>query len=563
MLLEKITDETLKEIEKVQDYTLEELRKCFEVSNDTSKPNCTFFLLKIRSNAKELVQDFYNALVNAKLEKIKDITIRGPSVSFNFNLALYGNEIISTILDKKQNFGKSTVGKGKTVLVEYSSPNIAKIFHIGHFRTTVLGNFIKKLYNFCGYKTVGINYLGDWGKQFGLVLLGYERYGSEEELNLDPIKHLFDVYVAINKEAEDNEEVDAQAKKIFEMMENGNNEKYLELWKYFREISIEKYKKLYKKIGVEFDEYSGESLYEKKSKEAIQKFDFAVKKEDGSIYLDLDEDNKPNVLKSDGTTLYLTRDISAALDRVERYSPDKMLYVVSSEQKLHFEHLFKALNKLDCKCKNIEHVMYGMVSGMSTRKGTVKFLEDIIEIATNVMLDEINSNPKKAAQIEDIQYTALTLAISTLVVMDFSAKRIKGYKFEVEKRAKNVSGTGSYIQYAHCRLVSIENKNSEVDPDEASPLVVSELDDAAILNILYKLIWFEKTVLLCLDDYEPSRIVTYLNDLCGYLNSKNNELKVKGVENEKAKARLRAFKCARIVIGNALRLLGIDPLNKM
>ncbi|WUR04049.1 arginine-tRNA ligase (RARS1) [Vairimorpha necatrix] len=560
MILEKIIDNIIDEIEKAYTFTKEELRSCLEVCNIKGKPNCTFFLLKIRQNAAEITNDFYTSILNANIKYVKDVTARGPSVSFNINIIPYGSEIISTILEKNESFGKNNIGNNKTVVIDYSSPNIAKIFHMGHFRTTILGNFIKKLHNFCGYNAIGLNYLGDWGKQFGFVLLGYEKFGKEEELKNDPIKHLFDVYVKINNLASEDPTIDTQAKKIFEMMEKDNNEKYLKQWAFFRQISINKYKELYKKLGVEFEEYSGESKYEKICWDEIKKLDFLITNPDKSVCVDLGKEKNPVVLKSDGTTLYLTRDYSAALDRIKRHKAEKLIYVVSVEQKEHFEDLFSVLKKAKVNCE-FEHVQYGMVKGMSTRKGTVKFLEDIIETATDVMLKQIESEPERRAAIEDVKETALNLAVSTLIIMDFSAKRIKGYEFDVEKRAKNVNGTGSYIQYAHCRLKSIEIMNKDLDIKKEIDTKFIEQEE--IQALLYKLIWFEKTIVSCLEDLEPNKLYTYINDLCAYTNSINKKMMVKGVDSDIASVRLNVLKCARIVIGNALRLFGLTPLNKM
>lgn len=563
MLLDEIIDNLLNNIENITNINKKELKSCLEIICSDQKSHCTFFFIKIRSNPTDVAKEFYKALISNTISGLKNVTIRESSVSFNIDIFIYIKKIIKCILHKKEKYGNNNVGNGKKVVLDYSSPNIAKIFHIGHFRTTILGNFIKNLHNFCGYKTVAINYLGDWGKQFGLVLLGFEKFGSEEELKKDPHKHLFEVYVKINKEAEKNENINLEAKKIFELMENENDLKYLDLWKRFRDISIEKYMHLYKKIGVEFDEYSGESFYEQKSKKLVKELEFAVTNKDGSIFLNIDEETKPLVLKSDGTTLYMTRDIYAALDRIDRFNPFKLIYVVASEQTLHFEQLFKIVKKLKGETSKLEHVKYGLVSGMSTRKGTVQFLEDIIIVAKEVMLKEIKSNPEKAAKIDNIEETALNLAVSTLVVMDFSAKRIKGYEFDVEKRAKNVSGTGSYFQYAHCRLKSIEEKNFNIDTEEIENINENFFDNELICKLFYKLLWFEKVIFMCLEDHEPSRIVTYLNDLCCYVNSINSKLKVKGEEINVARPRLIAFKCARIVIGNALRLFGLKPLNRM
>ncbi|EOB13372.1 Arginyl-tRNA synthetase, cytoplasmic [Nosema bombycis CQ1] len=592
MILDKIVDEIIEKIEKATKMDKKVLKRALEVSSMSNKPNCTLFLLRIRKDAKDFAENFYNEIVDANIEIIKDLTLKGlepkdqsvtnknidlkdlslsskptkdngPSISFNINMKLYFANILKMISEKKEDFGSNKLGEGKTILIDFSSPNIAKIFHIGHFRTTVLGNFVKKLYLFCGYKTVGINYLGDWGKQFGLVLLGYKLHGSEEELENDPIKHLFDVYVKINKDVENDPTLDDKAKEIFMKMEKEKNEEYLDLWKKFRAKSIEKYKKLYKRMNIEFDEYSGESLYEEKGKQIVETLPFLVEKKDGSKAVDLGKLGMPMIIKGDGTSLYLTRDIAAVVDRCERFSPEKIIYVVSSEQNLYFEQLKATVKKMGYDEKILQHINFGLVSGMSTRKGTVKFLEDIIDLATDVMKDEINQNPEKAAKIADIDYTALQLAISTLVIMDFSAKRIKGYEFDVEKRAKNVNGTGPYFQYAHCRLNSIQERNSHLSIEDLSSIDFDLISNDDVFQIVYKFIWFEKLIVCCLDDHEPSKIVTYMQDLCGTINFIVDKYKVLGVEEDLAKSRLLVLSCAKIVLGNALRLLGCNPLLKM
>lgn len=561
MFLDKILEDVVEEIEKLKILTKEQIRTCLTITNVSGKPHCTLFLPKLEFQNLD-INDLYSHFKTAKFLLIKDFTTFKSSISFNINLIPYSYEILTTILEKGEDFGRNNIGNGETVVIDYSSPNIAKIFHMGHFRTTILGNFVKKIHAFCGYKAVGINYLGDWGKQFGLVLLGSQRFSNPEELKTDPIKYLFNVYVQISQAKATDPSVDVEAKKIFEKMEKGTDSSLLDKWSHFRELSINKYKELYSKLGVEFEEYSGESFYEKTCQDDIKKCSFLIKNSDGSVCLDLGKEKNPLVIKSDGTSLYLTRDFSAAKDRIARYNPKKLIYVVSSEQKEHFEDLFATLRKAEI-FDNLEHVQYGMVSGMSTRKGTVKFLEDIIDIATDVMMKQIDANPEKKAQIKDVSATALNLAVSTLIIMDFSAKRIKGYKFDVEKRAMNTKGTGIYIQYAHCRLKSIEDMNKDIDLNKDIKIDSKCLEQEEILNLLYQFIWFEKVVISSFKDNEPNKLFTYVSNLCWLTNSYNSSLKVKGEEPSVAKTRLQVLKCARLIIGTTLKLFGLTPLNKM
>jgi arginyl-tRNA synthetase len=558
-MFNEVIDEVVQEVAKRSKFSAEEIRACMEMCSQDTRPDITLFIIKISQSPQEDADQLLKQLREASLDIIEDIEARGPSVTFNINKRRIFSSILEHIQDRAETYGHSDVGRGRRVLVDYSSPNIAKVFHVGHFRTTVLGKFIVNLLKASGYEVVGINYLGDWGKQFGMVLLGYEKYGSDEKLQLDPLRHLFDVYVQINQDAKKDPSVDGEAREIFRRMEEEEDPMYLGIWSKFRELSIEKYKKLYKRLDIEFDVYEGESMYNKMGREIIEECPLVRVDEDGSRVFDLGELGNVLVMKSDGTTLYITRDIAAARERIARYSPEKIIYVVSNEQNRHFEQLFGAMRQMGYDPDMFLHVNYGMVQGMSTREGNVHFLEDIINTATDIMKKEILSNEEKASVVENIDETARILGISALLVMDFTAKRIKGYKFDVERRTKNVSGTGPYLQYAHCRLKSIEDKNA-LDCTKVNYALVATPD---VLRLSYKLLWFEHIVERCLGDYEPSRIVTYLQDLASTANVMVGRLRVKGTEEELAKARLLVLSSIRTVLRSGMRLLGITPLNRM
>ncbi|KAL6122298.1 Arginyl-tRNA synthetase [Nucleospora cyclopteri] len=553
----KIVDQVVDLLVKNSKFTREEIEKLLIKTNSDKKKDFVIFFGSLTDKPEEIALEIKKSLENINQRIITDIEASKTSLSFNLNKKEFFGEILKTIIEKENSFGSNQIGNGETVVLDYSSPNIAKIFHVGHFRTTILGNFIKNLFNFSGYKTVSINHLGDWGKQFGLVLLGYEKYGSAEELEKDPLMHLFHVYVKISKEKEIHDE----AKEIFRKMEEENDEKYMKQWNYFREISIKKYKELYKLLNVEFDSYSGESFYNESAKEFLKTTNLAKADEDGSKYVDCGKLGNALISKSDGTTLYLTRDICAVIYRMQTYNPSKIIYVVSSEQELHFKQLFCIAEKLGYDKKIFKHVNFGLVKGMSTREGKVHFIEDVIEIATNVMHDFI----KDKNNIVDKQTVALTLAISFLLVCDFSAKRVKGYTFNIEQRAKTEKGQaiGPNLQYTHCRLVSIERKNDENNSIDYKTINYDLIAEKCVEDLMYKLLWFEHVVELCLNDYEPSRLVFYLQDLCSSINSIINILKVKDADKDVAEARLAVFKSARIVLHNGIKLLGINPLFRM
>lgn len=562
-MFNELFEKLVGEIAKVSRFTSEEIRKCMERTHQPRRPDVTLFLIKISKNADEDTRELYEKLVSGGIELIENITTRGPSICFYINKRIIVRDVFKYIQSNKQTYGNSSTGRGKRVVVEYSSPNIAKIFHMGHFRTTVLGQFIVNLLRASGYEVISMNYLGDWGKQFGFVLLGFKRYGDEELLRKDPLKHLFDVYVRINSDAGKDPRVDAEAKEMFRGLEEDKDEWSVRLWTRFRELSVEKYRILYKRLNISFDVYDGESLHNEKGREIIEASGKLSTDEDGSKVFDLGTLGKALVIKNDGTTLYMTRDIAAAVERVQKYTPERIIYVVSSEQDRHFQQLFGIMELLGYNRDVFRHVSYGRVLGMSTRRGKVEFLEGIIDDATEVMRKEMLLNEEKASKIEDIDKTAETLAISTLLVMDFSAKRVKGYEFDVEKRAKNVSGTGPYLQYAHCRLRSIEDKNQHIDYSDIDSIDFGLINTPEVLSLAYKLLWFEHVIEQCLEDYEPSRIVTYIQDLSSCINVAVNTLRVMGMDKELARARLLVLSSARIVLNNGLRILGITPLNKM
>lgn len=345
----------------------------------------------------------------------------------------------------------------KRIIIEFSSPNIAKPFHAGHLRSTIIGGFLANLYEAAGWDVIRINYLGDWGKQYGILALGFEKYGNEEELVKDPINHLFNVYVKVNqdtaaekekaeelkkegKEAEAQElldnGVDEQARRYFKLMSDGDP-KALALWKRFRDLSIDKYKQTYARLNIRFDEYSGESqVPEEDMQAAAQKMaDMGLTEEDGgALLIDFSKHvaGKPGknlgkaiLRKKDGTALYLTRDISELLNRHKKYEFDQMIYVIASQQDLHCKQFFKVVELMGYKdiAAKVQHINFGMVLGMSTRKGTVKFLNDILRDVGDVMHDVMRKNEDKYKQIENPDAVADTLGISSVMVQDMTGKR--------------------------------------------------------------------------------------------------------------------------------------------
>lgn len=393
--------------------------------------------------------------------------ISGVHLSFVFRTAPVTKTVIPMIRALDKDFGKNPAqglrdpkninGGRKRIIVEFSSPNIAKPFHAGHLRSTIIGGFIANLHEGAGWDVTRINYLGDWGKQYGLLALGFERYGDEAELTKDPINHLFHLYVRINAEIKEEEEkmksltaegkeeeaaalknsgLDEQARQYFKKMVDGDEEALVQ-WRRFRDLSIERYQKTYARLNIHFDSYSGESQVPESAMELAAKEmeDKGISTEsDGARIVDFatlvpgkegKRLERPIIRKKDGTALYLTRDISELLGRHEKYKFDQMIYVVASQQDLHLKQLFKIIELMGHKdvADKCQHINFGMVLGMSTRKGTVKFLDDILRDVGDKMHEVMRKNEDKYAQVENPDATADTLGISSVMIQDMNGKR--------------------------------------------------------------------------------------------------------------------------------------------
>ncbi|KAI9450849.1 arginyl-tRNA synthetase [Lactarius psammicola] len=468
-------------------------------------------------------------------------------------------------------YGTNTSGAGKKVIIEYSSPNIAKSFHVGHLRSTIIGTFLANLYKACGWDVVSMNYLGDWGTQFGLIAVGFEKYGSEEELQKDAIKHLFDVYVNINKDAESDPGVKTAAAAWFKRMEEGD-EDALKNWRVWRELSVKKYAEEYDRLNVHFDVYTGESKVGKKWQDhALERLNEMglISDVDGAKLVDLEKWKlgKAVLRKKDGTSIYLTRDIGGAIERYEQHKFDKMIYVISSQQDLHTAQFIKMLNLMEFPwAQSIEHVNYGLVLGMSTRKGTVVFLEQIIREAASVMHEQMKKNQEKYAAVEDPEQTSLEVGLAAIKIQDMAAKRINNYNFNWDRMTSFEGDTGPYLQYAHVRLTSLTRKNPELLPlPPPTQIAVETLaEHPAAREITFLLGTYPDVVRTALRTHEPSGVVTFAFRLAHAISSAWETVVVKGeADVERARARMWLYLCARDVLGAAMRLLSIRPLERM
>ncbi|KAG0168907.1 Arginyl-tRNA synthetase [Apophysomyces sp. BC1034] len=517
-------------------------------------------------------------------DMIENVTPVGAFLNFRVRSTEYIQQTLLQVYREESSYGWASSEKNKgTIVIDYSSPNIAKPFHAGHLRSTILGNFIKRIHQAMGYSVIGINYLGDWGKQYGLLAVGFEKYGRKEKLQEDPIYHLYEVYVRINEELKHDPEIDKQAGEYFKRMEEGEK-KSLEQWRQFRDLSITSYAAIYKRLGIHFEQYSGESQIEPyiaKVYELLQSRGLVTKMENGAWSVDLEKYNlgKPIVRRADGTTLYLTRDLASILMRKETFQFDKAIYVVGTEQEHHFQQVFRIAELMLGECVNkLCHVQFGRIQGISTRKGTAVFLQDILNTAKDKM-SEIMREQDNAEKYNDIlqhgveiasdgkivgedaaEFTADQLGTSAVIVQDLSGKRHKDYTFSWDRMIDARGDTGVFLQYAHARVCGIERKAGIRITDECD---FSLLREKEAFELVHMISLFPETVQSAYESLEPCIIVYYLFKLAHIISQTNYTLRVKGMDPKLAEARMLLFWAAKTTLGNGLQLIGIKPLERM
>jgi len=504
---------------------------------------------------------------------LADVKAEGQFLQFFFNTKTLYNLVIKDSLTRTTDYGYLPLGVGKKVIVEFSSPNIAKPFHAGHLRSTIIGGFLSNLYEKAGWDVTRFNYLGDWGKQFGLLAVGFEKYGDEAKLASDPINHLFEVYVKVNKDITDEGDVvggtNDKAREYFKRMEDGD-ESALAIWKKFRALSIERYVDTYARLNIKYDVYSGESQVSKEVMDnVIELFNQKglVHEDRGAKLIDLTKFNKKLgkclVQKSDGTSLYLTRDVGEAMKRYDNYHFDKMIYVIASQQDLHVAQFFEILKQMGFAwSKNLEHVNFGMVQGMSTRKGTVVFLDNILEETKDKMHEVMKRNEAKYAQIEDPEKIADLVGISAVMIQDMQSKRINNYEFKWDRMLSFEGDTGPYLQYAHSRLSSVQRKAGIAD-DKLKSANFDLLTEESAVSLIRTLAQYPDVIKRALKTGEPSTVVTYLFNLTHIVSLCYDTLWVAGQEEELATARLALYASAKQVLYNGMVLLGLTPVERM
>lgn len=503
-------------------------------------------------------------VISKSFDVIENINPTGPFINIVLNKALISDHIIKDVFEKKEEYGTSTIGCGQTVVLDYSSPNIAKSFSVGHLRSTMIGNSLKLILNRCGYKTVSINYLGDWGTQFGKMIAAIEKWGNLDEIKKDPINQLGKLYVKINNEEKDHPELAEESREAFRKIELGEK-KYVDMWKWIREESLKESEQIYKLLNVSFDSYNGEAFYNDKMDTVVKELeDKGLLIEDqGAKIVELGDSIPPALIKrSDGGTLYITRDLAAVFWRKKEYNFDKALYVVGGEQKLHFTQLKGVLAKMGHEdlADSITHVNFGLVlkdgKKMSTRKGNVVKLYDILEQAIEASYKQIE---EKNPDLENKDEIARKVGVAAVVFNDLKNFRGLDYEFDINQMVRFDGLTGPYLQYTSVRINSILGTNSfDVNNMDTSLFI-----KAHYFELVRQIASFKQTIEKAANEYSPNIIAKYLLAIAQSFN-KFYALEKINVSDEKIRNTNFALAYAvRTIINEGLALLGIESVEKM
>ena len=553
--------------EHIEELTLEEITALIEVPPNKDMGDFAFpcfKLAKVFRKAPNMIAAELSEKIEAK-GVISNVTPLGGYINFFVNKSQLAETVIKDVLTKKEKYGHSDLGKDKTIVIDFSSPNIAKPFHIGHIRTTVIGNALYKIYDSQGYNTVRINHLGDYGTQFGKLIVAFKLWGNKEAVEANPIPELLKLYIQFHDEAERHPEMEDEARAWFTKLENGDKEAK-ELWQWFRDESLKEFARVYDLLDIEFDSYNGESFYSDKMDRVIDiiKDKGLLQESQGTNIVDLEEYNMPPALitKNDGSTLYMTRDLAAALYRKENYEFEKCIYVVGSQQSLHFQQLFKVLELVGFEwAKDMVHVPFGMVAleegTMSTRKGRVVFLEDVLKQAIEKTKETMLAKNPNALNVDEI---AKQVGVGAVVFQELSNSRIKDYTFSWSRTLSFEGETGPYVQYTHARCCAVLRKAEEEVTTDINYELLNDVDSAEVLKVIAS---FNKTILNAMRKNEPHIITRFVLDLAQAFNKFYHDNSILVEDAELRKARLALVCATRQALENGLKLLGMQAPERM
>ena len=522
-----------------------------------------FTVVKVlRKPMPQIVEEALNIIKNADLP-IKDVKSVGAYINLFVDKEILSEKILLKCLNEESNYGNSKMGVGKNVTLDYSSPNIAKSFSIGHLRSTMIGNSIKLILKKCGYNTYAINYLGDWGTQFGKMIVAYKKWGNKEVIMNDPISELTKLYVKFHEEAEKDKSLEDEAREAFRQMELANPE-YLDLWKWIREESLKESAQIYDLLEIDFDSYNGEAFYNDKMDSIVKELEDKnlLHEDQGAMIVDLGDNMPPALIKrSDGGSLYITRDLAAVFYRKKEYKFDKILYVVGNEQKLHFEQLKMLVDKMGYDFSNqIEHVNFGLYltngKKASTRKGNVVKLYDVLQTAIKLAYDLIS---EKNPDLKDKDTIAKYVGIAAIVFADLKNFRGSDIDFNLEQAVKFEGQTGPYLQYTSVRIASIL-KNATFDFNNISKELFEKEHYFELVRMISE---FQSTIEKAANEASPSIVAKYLLNLAASFNHFYSIEKINASDEKIRNTNLALAKSVRIVLNEGLRLLGIHYLDEM
>ncbi|KJU89970.1 arginine--tRNA ligase [Streptococcus parasanguinis] len=520
-----------------------------------------FSLAKVERKAPQAIAaDIAEKIDQSAFEKV---VATGPYVNFFLDKSKISDQVIKSVIEAGADYGQQDEGHGQNITIDLSSPNIAKPFSVGHLRSTVIGDALSNIFRKMGYNTIKINHLGDWGKQFGLLMVAYKKWGSKETVEANPIDELLKLYVRINAEIENDPELDEEGRKWFKKLEDGDPEA-TELWQWFRDESLVEFNRIYKLLGVEFDSLNGEAFYNDKMDEGVQILEDKglLKESKGASIVELDDVNLPPAMikKSDGATLYITRDIATAIYRARTYNFVKNIYAVGQEQSNHFRQLKAVLKKMGFDWSDdMVHVDFGLVTKnrqkLSTRKGNIILLEPTLQEAISRAKAQIE---EKNPELENKEEVAHAVGVGAVKFYDLKTDRRNGYDFDLEAMVSFEGETGPYVQYAYARIQSILRK-ANFTPSTDATYSLSDPESWEIIKLLQD---FSRVVKRAAENYDPSLIAKYAINLAQAFNKYYAHTRILD-ESPERESRLALSYSTAVVLKEALRLLGVDAPEKM
>ena len=520
-----------------------------------------FSLAKVERKAPQAIAaDIAEKIDQSAFEKV---VATGPYVNFFLDKSKISDQVIKSVIEAGADYGQQDEGHGQNITIDLSSPNIAKPFSVGHLRSTVIGDALSNIFRKMGYNTIKINHLGDWGKQFGLLMVAYKKWGSKEAVEANPIDELLKLYVRINAEIENDPKLDEEGRLWFKKLEDGDPEA-TELWQWFRDESLVEFNRIYKLLGVEFDSLNGEAFYNDKMDEAVQILEDKglLKESKGASIVELDDVNLPPAMikKSDGATLYITRDIATAIYRARTYNFVKNIYAVGQEQSNHFRQLKAVLKKMGFDWSDdMVHVDFGLVTKnrqkLSTRKGNIILLEPTLQEAISRAKAQIE---EKNPELENKEEVAHAVGVGAVKFYDLKTDRRNGYDFDLEAMVSFEGETGPYVQYAYARIQSILRK-ANFTPSTDATYSLSDPESWEIIKLLQD---FSRVVKRAAENYDPSLIAKYAINLAQAFNKYYAHTRILD-ESPERESRLALSYSTAVVLKEALRLLGVDAPEKM